>query len=48
MITTSVRLSHFEKSELLNLECAVVQTGQIFDRFFGGDNLISKYSQCNF
>ena len=43
MLTTSV---HFGKI-LLNLELAKVQTGQIFDRFFGRDELMSV-SRTNF
>ena len=41
MLTTSV---HFEKI-LLNLELAKVQTGHIFDRFFGRDKLMSVQEQ---
>ena len=41
MVTTRVRLYYFEKSCFLNMELTEVQTGEIFDRFFGGINLIS-------
>ena len=45
MITTSVRLSHFKK--ILLTESGVRQSGQsgqIFDRFCGGDKLIKYFA----
>ena len=32
-----------KKHGLLNLELSEFQTGQMFDRFFGEDKLISEY-----
>ena len=48
MITTRVRLSHFEKMLLTELQLTEVQNGQIFDRYFGEDKLISNISRANF
>lgn len=48
MITTRVRLFHFEKNQLINLELAKIQTRQIFDRYFWGDKLIGKYFDSKF
>ena len=46
MITTKVCLSHFEKL-LLILVLAEDETWEILDRFFGGDNSISKILGAN-
>ena len=42
MITTTVPLSHFEKTLLLTLELSEVHTGQFFDRCFGGGKAINE------
>ena len=39
---------HIEEYCLLNLELAEAQTGQISDRFFKGEKLISEYSERKF
>ena len=40
MITTSVRLSHFEKMLITEIRLFFFQIEQIFYRFFWGDKLI--------
>ena len=48
MIIARVRLSLLKKYWLLNLERAEVQTGQIFDRIFWGDELFGEYFESKF
>ena len=48
MVTTKVYLSLVEKTLPTDLGSAEFQTGQIFDRFFRGDKLISEYFKRNF
>ena len=48
MVTTRVCLLHVEEYYLLNLELADAQTGQISERFFKGEKLISEYSERKF
>ena len=47
-VTTKVYLSLVEKTLPTDLGPAEFQTGQIFDRFFRGDKLISEYFKRNF
>ena len=48
MITIRVHLSHFEKILITESGDGRSSTGHAFDKFFGGDKLISEYFGSKF